>query len=68
MIGKSKLGAIALMAGIGLASPAFAQYGPPATGGGSPGYNAHNTTNYRLKQHQIKTHASVKPKQKRSSQ
>jgi hypothetical protein len=63
MISKSKLGAIAPMAPIGLASPAFAQYGPPGTG-----YNSHNTTNYRLKQHQVKTHASVKPKQKRSSQ
>lgn len=68
MINKSKLGALAFTGAIGLASTAFAQYGPPATGGGSPGYNAHNTTNYRLKQHQVKPHASVKPKQKRSSQ
>jgi hypothetical protein len=30
MISKSKLGAIAFMAAIGLASPAFAQYGTPA--------------------------------------
>jgi hypothetical protein len=67
MISKSKLGAIVFIAAIGLASPAFAQYGS-SSGGGSPGYNAHNTTNYRLKQHQVKPHASVKPKQKKSSQ
>jgi hypothetical protein len=66
MISKSKLGAIAFMAAIGLASPALAQYG--ATGGGSPGYNAHNTTNYRLKKHHVKPHVSVKTKEKSSSQ
>jgi hypothetical protein len=65
MISNSKLGAIAFIAAIGLASPAFAQYG-----GGSPGYNAHNTTNYRLKKHHhVKPHAaSVKPKEKKPSQ
>jgi hypothetical protein len=68
MISKSKLGAIAFMAAIGLTSPAFAQYGPPATGGGSPGYNAHNTTNYRLKKHHAKPHVSIKMKKKTSSQ
>jgi hypothetical protein len=62
MISKSKLGAIAVIAAIGLASPAFAQYG--STGGGSPGYNAHNTTNYKLKKHHAKQHASVKVKEK----
>jgi hypothetical protein len=64
MISKSQLGAIVFMAAIGLTSPAFAQYG-----GGSPGYNAHNTTNYRLKKHHVKAHAaSVKPNEKKSSQ
>jgi hypothetical protein len=63
MISKSKLGAIAFIAAIGLASPAFAQYG-----GGSPGYNAHNTTNYKLKKHHAKHHASVKMQQKKTSQ
>jgi hypothetical protein len=64
MISKSKLGAIAFIAAIGLASPAFAQ----STGGGSPGYNAHNTTNYKLKKHHAKQHASVKTPEKKSSQ
>lgn len=63
MTSKSKLGAIALIAAIGLASPAFAT-GP--TGAGSAGYNAHNTTNYKLKKHQVKQ-PSVKVKQKKSS-
>jgi hypothetical protein len=64
MISKSKLGAIAFITAICLASPAFAQYG-----GGSPGYNAHNTTNYRLKKHHhVKPHVSVKTKEKKSSQ
>jgi len=66
MISKSKLGAIAFIAAIGLASPAFAQYG--STGGGSPGYNAHNTTNYKLKKHRAKQHASAKVKVKKSPQ
>ena len=66
MISRSKLGAIAFIATIGLASPAFAQYG--STGGGSPGYNAHNTTNYKLKKHHAKQRASVKTQQKKSSQ
>jgi hypothetical protein len=65
MISKSKLGAIVFIAAIGLASSAFAQ---PATGGGSPGYNAHNTTNYKLKKHHAKKHASVKMQEKKSSQ
>jgi hypothetical protein len=63
MISKSKLGAICFIAAIGLASPAFAQYG-----GGSPGYNAHNTTNYKLKKHHAKKHTSVKMQEKKSSQ
>jgi hypothetical protein len=63
MISKSKLGTIAFIAAIGLASPAFAQYG-----GGSPGYNAHNTTNYKLKKHHAKQHASAKMQKKKSSQ
>jgi hypothetical protein len=71
MTSKSKLGAIAFMAAIGLASPAFAQYGPQyspsVTGGGSPGYN-HGLKYYRLKPHHAKPHHSVKPKEKRSSQ
>jgi hypothetical protein len=67
MISKSKLGAIAFMAAIAVTYPAFAQYGTPATGGGSPGYNAHNTTNYRLKKHHVKRHVSVKTKEKNSS-
>jgi hypothetical protein len=55
--------------------PASAQYG--ATGGGSPGYNAHNTTNYRLKRHHhhgvkgrvsMKPHSWVKLKEKKSPQ
>jgi hypothetical protein len=61
MISKSKLGAIALIAAMGLASnlssPAFAanygpqNYAPGQTGGGSTGYNHNLTTDYRLKQH-----------------
>jgi hypothetical protein len=72
MISKSRLAAIAFMAAIGLASPASAQ--SRATGGGSPGYNAHNTTNYRLKRHHVKGRVSMKPhswvklKEKKSSQ
>jgi hypothetical protein len=66
MISKSTLGAIVLIAAIGLASPSFAQYG--STGGGSPGYNAHNTTNYKLKKHHAKQHASAKVKVKKSPQ
>jgi hypothetical protein len=42
-----------------------ANYGSSATGGGSAGYNAHNTTNYRLKKHHPvigkKLHNQVKP-------
>jgi len=69
MISKSKLGAIAFIAAIGLtplASPAVAQYGsqysPSATGGGSPGYN-HGLRYYRLGKHHHakKLHAQVKP-------
>jgi hypothetical protein len=69
MISRSKLGAIAFIAAIGLAplaSPAVAQYGPQyspsATGGGSPGYN-HGLRYYRLGKHHHgkKLHAQVKP-------
>jgi len=66
MISKSKLGAIAFIGAIALATPAFAQYG--STGGGSPGYNAHNTTNYKLKKHHAKQHTSAKVKVKKSPQ
>lgn len=67
MISKSKLGGIALVAALGIASPvavpgvasaAFAQgmYSPSENGGGSAGYNERATgPNYRLKQH-AKTH------------
>jgi hypothetical protein len=71
MTRKSKLGVIAFMAAIGLASLSFAQYGPQynpsATGGGSPGYN-HGLKYYRLNRHHPR--ASVKPtkEKKRSSQ
>ncbi len=65
MTNKSKLGAIAFMAAVGLAFPAAAQYGseysPSATGGGSAGYN-HGLKYYRLKRHH--PHTSVKPKQR----
>jgi len=55
---KSKLGTIAFIAAITLATPAFAaNYAPDATGGGSAGYNAHNETNYRLKPHHGSPHA-----------
>jgi hypothetical protein len=69
MISKSKLGAIAFIAAIGLApvaSPAFAQYGaqynPSLNGGGSAGYN-HGLRYYRLKKHHHgKLHAQIKPR------
>jgi hypothetical protein len=71
MISKSKLGAFAFMTAIGLASPALAQYGrqysPSVTGGGSAGYNR-GLKYYRLKRHHVKSHASVKPQEKRLSQ
>jgi hypothetical protein len=58
MISKSRLGAIAFIAAIGVASPTFAQgvnnptYNPGYTGGGSSGYNYRATTpNWRLKHH-----------------
>jgi hypothetical protein len=55
MISKSKLGAMALILAIGIASPAFAQYSPEQTGGGSPGYNIRaSTPNYRLKHHAVR--------------
>jgi len=66
MISKSKLGAIAVIAAIGLTSPALAQYSP--TGGGSAGYNEHNTTNYKLKKHHAKQHPAAKLKVKKSTQ
>jgi hypothetical protein len=61
MINKSKLGAFAFIAAIGLASgftsPVFAaHYGPAYTspgqaGGGSTGYNSKLANDYRLKHH-----------------
>jgi hypothetical protein len=57
MISKSKLGAIAFIAAIGLTSPAFAAnppnygprfYAPSQSGGGSAGYNRELET-YRLR-------------------
>jgi hypothetical protein len=60
MISKSKLGAIAFIAAIGLASlasPSFAanygpsNYGASQAGGGSSGYNHNLSTDYRLKKH-----------------
>jgi hypothetical protein len=70
MISKSKLGAIAFIAAIGLtplASPAVAQftnpqYSPSATGGGSSGYNR-GLKHYRLGKHHHakKLHAQAKP-------
>jgi len=58
MISKSKLGAIAFMAGSSLAFPASLDtarnIGPSVTGGGSPGYN-HGLKDYRLKPHHIRT-------------
>jgi len=67
MISKSKLGAIAFVAAMGLAlpiatmglaSPAFAisQYSPSLTGGGSIGHNRLAQT-FRLNQHPVKPHA-----------
>jgi|HubBroStandDraft_6_1064221.scaffolds.fasta_scaffold909272_1 hypothetical protein len=67
MISKSKLGAIAFVAtmglalpigAIGLASPAFAisKYNPALNGGGSTGYNRNVEQNFRLKQHPAKSH------------
>jgi hypothetical protein len=64
MISKTKLGAIAFIAGIALsvAAPAFAQsiYSQRATGGGSAGYNHQVATDYRLKPHHTVKHT---PKQ-----
>jgi hypothetical protein len=70
MISKSKLGAIAFIAAMGLAplaSPAVAQfnspqYSPSVTGGGSSGYNR-GLRYYRLGKHHHakKLHAQVKP-------
>lgn len=58
MISKSKIGAIVLVAVVGLATPVLAQYGNPY-GGGSAGYNEHNTTDYKLHKHKAK-HAAPK--------
>jgi len=66
MISKSKLGAIALVAAMGLtmpiaamglASPAFAisKYSPSLTGGGSEGYNRRAEESFRLKHHPSKS-------------
>jgi hypothetical protein len=61
MISKSKLGAIAFVAAMGVASaltsPAFAAHYGPAytapsqTGGGSAGYNSRVSNDYRLNHH-----------------
>jgi hypothetical protein len=66
MISKSKLGAIAFITAIGLASgltsPAFAaNYGPvytapSQTGGGNAGYNSRMANDYRLRPHHATTH------------
>ena len=68
MISKAKLGAIALVAAMGLAlpiaamglaSPAFAisKYSPALNGGGSTGYNRLQEQDFRLKQHPVKPRA-----------
>jgi hypothetical protein len=65
MISKSILGAIALVAAMGLAlpiaatglaSPAFAisKYSPSLNGGGSTGYNRNVEQSFRLKRHPVK--------------
>jgi hypothetical protein len=67
MTSKLKLGAIALVAAMGLAlpiatmgftSPAFAisKYSPSLTGGGSIGHNR-MAERFRLKQYPVKPHA-----------
>jgi hypothetical protein len=66
MISKSRMGALAFIAAIGLASiglgsPAFAaNYSEGANGGGSAGYNHHIATDYRLKHHHVKQHPASK--------
>jgi hypothetical protein len=72
MISKSKLGALALFAALGLASgltsPAFAAHYGPAytnpgqTGGGSSGYNSTMANDYRLKHHTVKPHTQAQSK------
>jgi hypothetical protein len=68
MISKSKLGAVALVAtmglalpiaAMGLASPAFAisKYDPSLNGGGSTGHNRMQEQDFRLKHHPVKPHA-----------
>jgi hypothetical protein len=68
MISKSKLGAIALIAAIGLATPAAAQtsqYSPSVTGGGSFGYNRNLAKDqWRLKHHPHAHHAAHQAAQK----
>lgn len=61
MIGKSKISAIALVIVVGFASPVLAQYGNPY-GGGSEGYNQHNTTDYKLHKHKAKRPSMAKMK------
>ncbi len=66
MISKSKLGAklgaVAFMAAIGVAYPAFAaHYGPvytapSQTGGGGVGYNSRMANDYRLRPHYATPH------------
>ena len=47
---------------------AATHYGPSATGGGSSGYNHDVATDYRLRHHHVKPHASAKPHAAKSSQ
>jgi hypothetical protein len=67
MISNSTLGAIAIVAAMGLAlpiaamglaSPAFAisKYSPTLNGGGSTGYNRMQEQDFRLKKHPVKPH------------
>ena len=69
MISRSKLGAIAFVAALGVASPAFAlscpngrgpvsKFSSCLNGGGSTGYNRLQQT-YRLKKHPGKQHAKI---------
>jgi len=68
MISNSKLGAIAIVAALGLAlpigaigsaSPAFAisKYSPALNGAGSTGYNRNVEQSFKLKKHQSKPRA-----------
>jgi hypothetical protein len=68
MISKSKFGAIAVLAAMGLASPiaamglaspafAISKYSPSLNGGGSTGHNRMQEEDFRLKKHSAKSHA-----------